>query len=60
MIEQIIHVLKFRQAEIRESMGQGQPASWDSYQRMVGEMQGVTFALTMIDNLLKEDEIREI
>ena len=59
MLEQLIHRIKVRQAEIHVSLAQGVPASWDGYQRMVGEYQGLQATLDMIDNMLDEDKNRD-
>lgn len=56
MIQQLIHKIKVRQAELKESMSVGVPSTFESYQRMVGEHQGLGEALTMIDNLLEEED----
>ena len=40
MIEQLLHRIKIRQAEIQVSLAQGTPMNWEAYQRMVGEHQG--------------------
>jgi hypothetical protein len=59
MLEQLIHKIKVRQAEIHVSLALGVPASWDGYQRMVGEYQGLQSTLDMIDNMLDEDKNRD-
>lgn len=56
MLEQLIHRVKVRQAEIQVSLGNGIPASWDAYQRMVGEYQGLQITLNMIDSMLDEEK----
>jgi hypothetical protein len=59
MIEQLIHVIKLRQAELAQSLALGTAFNWESYQRMVGEYQGLKYTLDALDNLLREDEGRE-
>ena len=59
MIEQLIHRIKLRQSEMQMSFATGTPASWDSYQRMVGEYQGLQKALDMIDDMLEEERDRD-
>jgi hypothetical protein len=59
MINPLIHVIKLRQAEISKSLASGNAASWDSYQRMVGEHQGLQHVLDEIDRLLEDEEGRE-
>jgi hypothetical protein len=56
MIEQLIHRIKVRQAEIQVSLANGMPINWESYQRMVGEFQGLQSAMDMIDNMLDEEK----
>ena len=56
MIEQLIHRIKVRQAELQLSLAAGIPASWDGYQRMVGEHQGLQKTLDIIDAMLEEDK----
>ena len=56
MIEQLIHCIKIRQAEIQVSLAAGMPMNWESYQRMVGEFQGLQATMDMIDNMLDEEK----
>ena len=56
MIEQLIHRIKVRQAEIQVSLATGMPMNWESYQRMVGEFQGLQATMDMIDNMLDEEK----
>ena len=56
MIEQLIHRIKIRQAEIQVSLANGMPINWESYQRMVGEFQGLQATMDMIDNMLDEEK----
>ncbi|CAB5219897.1 hypothetical protein UFOVP239_4 [uncultured Caudovirales phage] len=55
MIEQLIHRIKFRQSELQLALAAGVPMNWDTYQRMVGEYQGLQRALDMLDAMLEED-----
>lgn len=55
MLEQLIHRVKVRQAELQVALANGTPASWDGYQRMVGEHQGLQATLNMIDDMLEEE-----
>lgn len=59
MIEQLIHRVKIRQAELQVSLAQGTPMTWESYQRMVGEHQGLQTTLDIIDAMLEEDKNRD-
>jgi hypothetical protein len=56
MIEQLLHRIKIRQAEIQVSLAQGTPMNWEAYQRMVGEHQGFQAVMDIIDNMLEEKE----
>ena len=56
MIEQLIHRMKIRQEELQVALAQGTPMTWDAYQRMVGEYQGIQFVFDTIDNMLDEEE----
>lgn len=56
MIEQLIHRIKVRHAELHVAVANGAPATWDSYQRMVGEYHGLQRALDMIDAMLEEEK----
>lgn len=51
-----ISAVKARQALIKESMSQGNPVDWASYQRLVGEYQGLEQSLLILNNLLKEND----
>ena len=55
MIEQLIHRIKIRQAEIQLALAQGTAGNWDTYQRMVGEWQGLEKTLTIIDQMLEDE-----
>lgn len=56
MIEPLIHRIKVRQAELQVSLAMGMPASWESYQRIVGEHQGLQKVLDIIDAMLEEEK----
>ena len=55
MIEALIHRIKVRQAELKESLAMG-VMTWEAYQRLVGEHQGLQAAMDMIDNMLEEEK----
>jgi len=59
MIEQLIHVIKLRQAELAASLAFGNATTWESYQRMVGEYQGLQYVMNSFDRLAEEEEGRE-
>lgn len=54
MIDQLIHRVKIRQNELQVALAQGTPMTWEAYQRMVGEHQGLQTTLDIIDNMLEE------
>ena len=56
MIETLIHQIKIRQSELQLALATGSPMTWEAYQRMVGEYQGLQSTLDMIDNMLEEEE----
>lgn len=56
MIEQLIHRITIRQAELRMSLATGVPATWEAYQRMTGEYQGLQSALDILQNMLDEQK----
>ena len=56
MIEQLIHRIKIRQSELHIALASGTPLNWESYQRMVGEYQGLQLTLSMIDDMLDEQK----
>jgi len=56
MIEQLIHVIKIRQAELAQSLALGNAFNWESYQRMVGIHQGFSSVMDIIDNMLEEEK----
>lgn len=59
MIEQLIHRVKVRQSELQVALAQGMPMTWEAYQRMVGEYQGLQSAIDMIDAMLEEEKNRD-
>jgi hypothetical protein len=56
MIEALIHRIKIRQSELQLALAVGTPMTWEAYQRMVGEYQGLQSTLEMIDDMLEEKE----
>ena len=41
------------------ALAHGVPSTWDGYQRMVGEHQGLQATLTMIDEMLDDEKNRD-
>ena len=56
MIEPLIHRIKVKQAEIQVSLAAGTPMTWEAYQRMVGEYQGLQHALDILDAMLDDEK----
>ena len=55
MIEALIHRIKVRQAELQLSLAVGMASTWEAYQRMVGEHQGLQTTLDILDSMLEEE-----
>jgi hypothetical protein len=56
MIEPLIHRIKIKQAEISLALSTGSCMTWEAYQRLVGQYQGLQDALDMVDNMLEEEK----
>ena len=56
MIEQLIHRIKVRQAELQMSLAAGNAMTWEAYQRMVGEHVGLQATMDMIEAMLEEEK----
>ena len=54
-----IGAVKARQVDISRSLAQGAAQDFVSYQRLVGQHAGLEEALTILDNLLKEEDANE-
>jgi len=54
-----ISAVKARQYEITESLAAGNCVNFESYQRLVGQYQGLEYALDILNNLLREDDEHE-
>lgn len=55
-ISDIISAVKAEQARIAESLTAGNVVNFETYQRLVGQHQGLVKSLEIINNLLKEEE----
>ena len=55
-LSDLISAVQAEQAEIAQAMTNGQPSTWDAYQRLVGEHAGLQKSLDILNNLLKEDD----
>lgn len=47
--------LKAKQAEIGASLVQGYPVNFETYQRLVGQHQGLEEALSILNQLIEEE-----
>ena len=59
-IEDFIGAVKVRQAEIASSLVGGNATNYETYQRLVGLHSGLEESMSILNNLLKEDEKREL
>ena len=50
MIDQVIHRIKLRQTELQVALAVGMPVTWEAYQRMVGEHQGLQIGMDFTIN----------
>lgn len=55
-IADLIAGIKASQSELALSLAQGNASTWESYQRMVGQYQGLDQALEILNNILKEPD----
>jgi hypothetical protein len=55
-VSDFIGAVKARQAEISASLLAGHIVNFETYQRLVGQNQGLNEALDILNNLLKEDD----
>jgi hypothetical protein len=59
-ISDIISAVEARKVAIEKALAQGTASNYDSYQRLVGEYAGLTASIEIINNLLKEEEEKEL
>jgi hypothetical protein len=53
---ELINGIKSRQQEIGEALVNGNCVNFESYQRLVGQFQGLEESLTILNNLLSEED----
>jgi len=58
-VSDFISAVQARRAEIAESVALGNCPNMDSYQRLVGHIQGLDEALAILNNLLREPDENE-
>ena len=56
MIEALIHRIRLKQNEISFALATGSAMTWEAYQRLVGEYQGLQDVIDMINQLLEEEK----
>jgi hypothetical protein len=59
MISVLIGKIKQRQIEIGVSLATGNATTWETYQRMAGEHQGLQYVLDAINGMLEDEENKE-
>ena len=59
-LNDLIGAIKDKQAEIGNSLLSGFVVNFETYQRLVGQNQGLQEALDILNNLLKEEENKEL
>ena len=55
-ISDLIDGVKKRQQEIADSLVNGNCVNFETYQRLVGQHQGLQEALQILDNIMKEED----
>ena len=52
----LIGAINVRKSEIAASLAAGNATTWEAYQRMVGNYQGLQDSLDILNNLMEEDK----
>ena len=55
MIEALLHRIRIKQSEISFALATGTVMTWEAYQRLVGEYQGLQDVIDMVNSLLEEE-----
>jgi hypothetical protein len=55
-ISDLIAGIKASQSDIALSLARGNASTWEAYQRMVGQYQGLEQTLEILNNILKEED----
>lgn len=58
-VSDFIGAIEVRKSAIAQSLVSGNATTYEAYQRLVGQHQGLVEALVILNDLLKEDEIDE-
>lgn len=56
ILEDLIGAIELRKAGILQSLANGNATSFETYQRLVGQHQGLEEALDILNDLLKEKD----
>jgi len=56
MIEALLHRIRLKQGEISFALATGSAMTWEAYQRLVGEYQGLQDVVDMVNDLLEEEK----
>ena len=59
-ISDVISAVEARKVTIEKALAQSTASNYDSYQRLVGEYAGLQTTIDIINNLLKEEEEKEL
>lgn len=59
-LDDFIGAIEAERLRITQSLVNGNAVTFEAYQRLVGQHQGLTQALDILNDLLKEDETREL
>lgn len=55
-LSDLIAGIKASQSQVALSLAQGNASTWEAYQRMVGQYQGLQEALDILNNILKDED----
>ena len=58
-VSDLIGAIEVRKAAIAQSLVNGNAVTFEAYQRLVGQHQGLEEALVILNDLLKEDDSNE-
>jgi len=56
LVEDLVGAIKIRQEKIAQALVNGNAVNFETYQRLVGQHQGLEEALVILNDLLKEDD----
>lgn len=56
LVEVLVGAIKIRQEKIAQALVNGNAVNFETYQRLVGQHQGLEEALVILNDLLKEDD----